>query len=249
MRLCEIEGCERVYVARGLCGMHYQRWKKHGDATYTPRLHRDALCDAEGCDRNAWYSTGYCTMHHKRFLRNGHPGLQVKVKLSDEERAERQRGYSRKYREKNPEKAREATRRWGEKNPDYYRQWAVENAEKRRRQNAEWHVANRDRRREQTKQRYAANPEPFRARAMRHWARKRNATIGKIDHERIIRRDAGRCGICGEQVVESDRSFDHIVPLSRGGSHTEDNLQLAHFLCNCRKSARPQTRDHQMALL
>ena len=30
-------------------------------------------------------------------------------------------------------------------------------------------------------------------------------------------------------------SLDHIVPLSRGGTHTLDNVQLAHLACNERK--------------
>lgn len=28
---CQVEGCERDAWARGLCDMHYQRWRKHGD--------------------------------------------------------------------------------------------------------------------------------------------------------------------------------------------------------------------------
>lgn len=33
-------------------------------------------------------------------------------------------------------------------------------------------------------------------------------------------------------------SVDHIVPLARGGSHSADNVQSAHLLCNLRKGAR-----------
>lgn len=29
--------------------------------------------------------------------------------------------------------------------------------------------------------------------------------------------------------------MDHIVPLSRGGEHSLDNVQCAHLSCNCRK--------------
>lgn len=33
---CDVDGCERTDVhARGMCGMHYQRWRRHGDPTVT----------------------------------------------------------------------------------------------------------------------------------------------------------------------------------------------------------------------
>jgi len=33
-------------------------------------------------------------------------------------------------------------------------------------------------------------------------------------------------------------TVDHIVPVSLGGAHTEDNMQAAHFFCNTAKGAR-----------
>ncbi|WP_158070491.1 HNH endonuclease [Streptomyces luteocolor] len=33
-------------------------------------------------------------------------------------------------------------------------------------------------------------------------------------------------------------SLDHVIPLSRGGSHRRDNVQLAHLRCNLRKNNR-----------
>jgi len=57
-------------------------------------------------------------------------------------------------------------------------------------------------------------------------------------------RDADRCGICGKRVPDKayphpeSPSFDHIVPLSVGGTHEAANLQLAHLGCNLRKGAR-----------
>ncbi len=71
--------------------------------------------------------------------------------------------------------------------------------------------------------------------------RKRRACVrtGKIDAgitmSKVYTRDKGICMICKEVCPRGDASLDHIVPLSKGGSHTWDNVQLAHFNCNSRK--------------
>lgn len=61
----------------------------------------------------------------------------------------------------------------------------------------------------------------------------------------LIERDKGICQICGQPVDATDiqrghvmrkyPSLDHIVPLSKGGTHTWDNVQLAHMGCNSGK--------------
>ena len=76
---------------------------------------------------------------------------------------------------------------------------------------------------------------------------------GKIDWtvnlQDLIERDGGVCALCGEPVDANDYimdgetfiagnnypSVDHIIPLSRGGCHTWNNVQLAHRVCNSRK--------------
>lgn len=61
----------------------------------------------------------------------------------------------------------------------------------------------------------------------------------------VFERDNWVCQICGEDVdptVEHpdplSKSLDHIVPLSQGGGHTWDNVQLAHLVCNMSKGNR-----------
>lgn len=61
----------------------------------------------------------------------------------------------------------------------------------------------------------------------------------------VFKRDNGICKICGKPCDMSDRTYgdygpnypsvDHIIPLSRGGSHTWNNVQLAHMICNSYK--------------
>lgn len=37
MRICSIEGCSNVHLARGWCRMHYLRWRKYGNPLFTIR--------------------------------------------------------------------------------------------------------------------------------------------------------------------------------------------------------------------
>lgn len=68
---------------------------------------------------------------------------------------------------------------------------------------------------------------------------------------KLCTRDNGICQLCGQPVDWSDYfidkngafivgknypSVDHIYPISRGGLHAWDNVQLAHFSCNSVKS-------------
>lgn len=51
----------------------------------------------------------------------------------------------------------------------------------------------------------------------------------------VAERDGWRCGICRKQVRRANWSLDHVVPLSRGGSHTYENVVVAHRLCNSKR--------------
>ena len=50
-------------------------------------------------------------------------------------------------------------------------------------------------------------------------------------------RCAGTCGLCRLPVPPAEVDFDHIVPISRGGADTDDNLQVAHVRCNRTRNA------------
>lgn len=64
----------------------------------------------------------------------------------------------------------------------------------------------------------------------------------KVSRVDVFERDGWVCGVCREPVDPQaaypdpmSASLDHVVPLSRGGSHTADNAQCAHLACNRRK--------------
>lgn len=59
-----------------------------------------------------------------------------------------------------------------------------------------------------------------------------------IDYPLILRESKGLCGICKEPFDLFGIEFDHIVPLSRGGTHTRENIQATHSRCNRSKGAK-----------
>ena len=61
----------------------------------------------------------------------------------------------------------------------------------------------------------------------------------------VFERDGWICGICAEPVDRTlahpnprSASLDHLVPLSRGGAHTYDNVRATHLTCNLKKGVR-----------
>lgn len=72
-RTCSIDGCDRAYVARGWCGMHYQRWwKGQSLGGPNPKTRQDApdTCTIEGCD-DPHLARGWCSLHYQRWLLQG----------------------------------------------------------------------------------------------------------------------------------------------------------------------------------
>lgn len=85
---------------------------------------------------------------------------------------------------------------------------------------------------------------------------KRRASIVVVDNDislkKLYVRDHGICHICGKitnwddyTVVNGKKcvsknypTIDHIIPVSRGGAHSWDNIALAHMSCNASKCNR-----------
>ena len=84
---CSVEGCHRgegEHLRRGMCGMHWQRWRKTGSPGPAGRLigerrppplpiRADGQCSVDGCP-SAAVATGMCRMHRSRWDKYGDPG-------------------------------------------------------------------------------------------------------------------------------------------------------------------------------
>ena len=60
----------------------------------------------------------------------------------------------------------------------------------------------------------------------------------RLSRRNIFRRDAHTCQYCGETPPLKDLNIDHVVPRSRGGRSTWDNLVASCHDCNRRKGGQ-----------
>lgn len=136
--------------------------------------------------------------------------------------------YRKQYRIKNKEQL-------AKKRNQYY----INNREKMLKINNQYYIDNRDKMLEQNKQWRIANPEKVIAKKINRRAMELNAT-GKFtadDIAQLLVLQKGKCAIC-HCSIKNGYHVDHIVPLSKGGSNSKENLQLLCPTCNLSKGAR-----------
>lgn len=70
-RICSIEGCDKPVFAREWCGMHYNRWHRHGDPLHKPPSPQ-RKCSVTDCDK-PHDARGFCNAHYTRLCNYGDP--------------------------------------------------------------------------------------------------------------------------------------------------------------------------------
>lgn len=242
-RICTIEECGNPHKARGFCTAHYARWRKTGAAVRGCAGCGEALdtshkgdfcgddcrprCAVDGCNHPKRYSDGYCNNHSQIVKRHGVP---VGVRQWSDKAEKytcivcgktfRPNGTSRQFCHANCQALHHNYR--GEV-PSLDFTCAVCEV------HIEW------------------TPGAWRRRDRKICDRCHNS--GRTRHKTspgvLAKRDGTDCRLCGKEVNMSARwpapdsaSVDHIVPVSHGGSHDLDNLQLSHWSCNHKKRNR-----------
>nr|DAP09017.1 MAG TPA: HNH endonuclease [Caudoviricetes sp.] len=244
---CSVPVCKRRKHTRGLCSGHYSRLRKTGDPGTTPierRATKRQPCKLDGCDELAkgW---GYCSAHFQRAKKHGDPEWRLPGEIRDGKKVCPRCGKDKPLSD------------YGANN-GYCLPCAAEWArEKRKLQNLlilqkvcvvcgcafteAWENAITCSKKCQVKREKLT---------LAKGAARRRALLGSCEredfrYEEIFERDEWTCGICNEPVDPDSEfpdlrspSLDHVIPLSKGGSHTRDNVQLAHYICNVTKGAR-----------
>ena len=70
----------------------------------------------------------------------------------------------------------------------------------------------------------------------------------RLSRRNIFERDKHRCQYCGSRFSKQDLTIDHVLPRSRGGTDTWENMVLACVKCNVRKSNRTPDEAHMRLL-
>ena len=77
---------------------------------------------------------------------------------------------------------------------------------------------------------------------------KRDRIRVKFSRLNIYTRDGFKCQFCGHRFESEDLTFDHVIPRSRGGKTTWENIVTACVPCNKAKSDRTPAEAHMKLL-
>lgn len=243
--------CGAATYRRGNFGPHPKRCTDcaPGAARVRARRHEGVTTPEHGvcvdCDAPTYRQNGRgfhpercpeCIAVHRR-TRN-YECRQARFAINPQEREDRRAASAQWYAD-NAEQSRAAARAW------YYA-----NTERARATAVAWRRSNLDRLRASNKQWREANHDAFLANVKRNKAVRRNAECApgaeRFAPAEIFDRDGWLCWLCSEDVPRDAKwpdplspSLDHVVPLSRRGTHTRANVRLAHLVCNIRRGAGP----------
>lgn len=166
-----------------------------------------------------------------------------KIKRLENLEEERRKGREREKirREENPEHVRNVSRLWRENNKDRV-------SENKR----NWNKKNPEKVSEMNRKKYSKNPLEYIKRAL-DWAKKKpdkkraqidnrkarkyynGGTYTSNEWEELKRKYDYRCLCCNKREPEIKLTFDHVVPISKGGVNTIENAQPLCLSCNSRK--------------
>lgn len=83
------------------------------------------------------------------------------------------------------------------------------------------------------------HPESGVETSARRYAQTHHTAYNPVDYDRIRQQSNGVCYICLKPLLpDQELEYDHVIPLARHGTHTEDNIRLTHGVCNRRKNAK-----------
>jgi 5-methylcytosine-specific restriction endonuclease McrA len=219
-RTCSVDGCAGDVIARGWCSKHYQKWRKYGDPMEGRGQDFRKAVDFED-------GTRLCSGCYER----------QPLEVFDKDPGGT---LGRKSRCKACRSAQ-------------MRALYASNREEKLASVREYRNANRDVVRESDSRRYARHREKRIALATESAHLRRSRILQKsndrgISRHSLRKRHGDNCCYCGRSMSfragtrgvynPGLATIEHIVPISKGGSHTWGNVTLACWECNIRRGNR-----------
>jgi 5-methylcytosine-specific restriction endonuclease McrA len=265
--LCSIENCESPVVSgKTFCRLHQKRLERTGDPELVKKVYKygNQRCAIEGCESKGRLKKGYCPKHYQRLVAHGDPlggnPSPVVSKAIDHEDGTRtcSQCFDRKplndfYVERNSTLGRKSKCKAcvkGQVNKKYAEDPITKKVAVRNRR-----LADPEKYKIREKERYERDKPKRLDLANKHTsirrARQANVPLDKgITPRRVRLRDGDLCYYCQvemdftpakNRVFKDDHaSLEHILPLSKGGGHTWDNVVLACRKCNLSKNNKTQ---------
>ena len=142
------------------------------------------------------------------------------------------------WKTKNPKKFAIYQKKWVTENPESAKKWAKENPESVNASQRKWSKNNLEK-------------ESAKVRKRRALKMKNGHTAYSIKD--ILEKYGTKCHICnleintnanrqsGKDGWQNGLHIDHLIPISKGGADTLENVRPAHGLCNVKKGAKETT--------
>ena len=140
------------------------------------------------------------------------------------------------------------------RNKEYHQNNKEKIKERKKEYNKEHYESNKEKILERQRERHKNNPHKAREKNRKRRALK-TANIHKpYTEDQVLKLYGTNCHICKEEIdLSANRSagspgweeglhLDHVIPLSKGGPDTLDNVKPAHGLCNLQKHASNLTQ-------
>jgi len=70
----------------------------------------------------------------------------------------------------------------------------------------------------------------------------------KFSRHNVYRRDRNKCQYCGNKFKTDELTLDHVIPKSKGGEMTWENIALACIPCNAKKDNRTPKQAGMMLI-
>ena len=193
--------------------------------------------------------------YNKAYNHDNFEEIKLQQKAYRKDHKEARTAYDKAHYKANCEKIKAYQKAYRKANPECFKNYRSANPEKEKARHKIYYKANTENHKAFMKAYKKANPDKNREYAHTRRALKCKTSYEPISEKIVYFRDGWKCQICHKSVDNKfnwpdsmSPSLDHIIPLSKGGTHTYNNVQLAHLTCNLSKNVNVLAQGEQMRI-